>query len=86
MPVGPVLTAEEVFASKQIEARKGLIEIVDPDVGSYQFARTPVHLSAAPEIPTEPAPNLGEHTTEILSSLLNYSDEKIQNLEKHEII
>ena len=86
VPAGPVLTAEEVFASKQIKARKGLIEIEDPDVGSYQFARTPVHLSAAPEIPTEPAPNLGEHTTEILSSLLNYSEEKIQNLEKHEII
>ena len=86
VPVGPVLTAKEVFAYEQIKARKGLIEIKDPDVGSYQFARTPVHLSAAPEIPTEPAPDLGEHTTEILSSMLNYSKEKIKNLEKNEII
>ncbi|SVB62984.1 uncharacterized protein METZ01_LOCUS215838, partial [marine metagenome] len=74
------------FAYEQIKTRKGLIEIKDPDVGSYQFARTPVHLSAAPEIPTEPAPDLGEHTTEILSSMLNYSKEKIKDLEKNEII
>ena len=86
VPVGPILTAKEVFASEQVKARKGLIEIKDPDVGSYRFARTPVHLSSAPEIPTEPAPDLGEHTNEILSSLLNYSKAKIKDLQKHEII
>ena len=86
VPVGPILTAKEVFASEQVKVRKGLIEIKDPDVGSYRFARTPVHLSSSPEIPTEPAPDLGEHTNEILSSLLNYSKAKIKDLQKHEII
>ena len=75
-----------MFASEQVKSRKGLIEIKDSDVGSYQFARTPIHLSSAPEIPTEPAPDLGEHTNEILSSLLNYSKAKIKDLQKHEII
>ena len=86
VPVGSILTAKEVFASEQVKARKGLIEIKDPDVGSFRFARTPIHLSSAPEIPTEPAPDLGEHTNQILSSLLNYSKEKIKDLQKHEII
>ena len=86
VPVGPILTAKEVFASEQVKVRKGLIEIKDPDVGSYRFARTPVHLSSSPEIPTKPAPDLGEHTNEILSSLLNYSKAKIKDLQKHEII
>ena len=86
VPVGPILTAKEVFASEQVKVRKGLIEIKDPDVGSYQFARTPIHLSSSPEIPTKPAPDLGEHTNEILSSLLNYSKAKIKDLQKHEII
>ena len=86
VPVGPILTAKEVFASEQVKVRKGLIEIKDPDVGSYRFARTPVHLSSSPEVPTKPAPDLGEHTNEILSSLLNYSKAKIKDLQKHEII
>ncbi|HJM95631.1 MAG TPA: CoA transferase, partial [Candidatus Marinimicrobia bacterium] len=54
--------------------------------GLHQFARTPIHLSAAPEIPTRPAPELGQDTEEILSTLLGYAEEKINELQKNEII
>ena len=37
-------------------------------------------LSGAPEIETNPAPDLGQHTHEILSSILGYSDEQINEL------
>ena len=50
-----------------------LVDIDDPAVGPYKFARTPPHLSAAPDIPVRPAPALGQHTREILEGLLGYS-------------
>ena len=86
VPVGPVYTARDVFESKQVQARKSLVDIDDPQVGLHQFARTPIHLSAAPEIPARPAPELGQDTEEILSTLLGYAEEKINELQKNEII
>ena len=86
VPVGPVYTARDVFESKQVQARKSLVDIDDPKVGPHQFARTPIHLSAAPEIPARPAPELGQDTEEILSTLLGYAKEKINELQKNEII
>lgn len=80
VPTGPVHTAEDVFACPQVEARGMLIEIHDPDVGDYRFARTPPHLSAAPELPSKPSPDLGQHTRSILSDFLGYDAQQIDEL------
>ncbi|MFQ6023581.1 MAG: CaiB/BaiF CoA transferase family protein [Acidiferrobacterales bacterium] len=80
VPTGPVHTAEDVFACPQVKARGMLLQVHDPDVGDYRFARTPPHLSAAPELPAEPAPNLGQHTHAILQDLLGYSAQQIDEL------
>ncbi len=69
VPCGPVHTAEDVFDDPQVAARGMLMPVDDPEVGSYRFARTPLHLSAAPELPRAPAPRLGQHTAEILKAL-----------------
>ena len=78
--IDSLLISKDIFESEQVKARKSLIDIEDPDVGTYQFARGPVMLSDAPEIETNPAPDLGQHTHEILSSILGYSDEQINEL------
>ena len=44
------------------------------------FARTTPHLSAAPELPANPAPNLGQHTREILQDLLGYDPKDVDRL------
>ncbi len=80
VPVGSVYTAKDVFESKQVKSRKALVNIDDPDVGTYQFARGPVMLSGSPEIETNPAPDLGQHSYEVLSEILRYSDVKIDKL------
>jgi len=80
VPAGPVYSAKDVFADDHFRQREMLVEIDDPEVGPHTFARTPVHLSGAPKIRTEPAPNLGQHTRPVLQDLLKYSTEEIGEL------
>lgn len=69
MPTGPVYTAEDVFADEHFRIRGMLMELDDPEVGTFTAARSVPHLGAAPEIRGEPAPALGQHTREILEEL-----------------
>ena len=80
VPTGPVYNAEEVFNDTHVKARGMLMPIKDKDVGDTVFARTPIHLSKAPELPKNSAPNLGEDTEYVLSELLGYSSDKTQAL------
>ena len=77
VPTGPVYSAKDIFADEHFQQRQMLVEIDDPEVGPYRFARTTPHLSAAPEICTDPAPNLGQHTRPILQDLLGYNSDQI---------
>ena len=80
VPTGPVNTAEDVFRDPHVEARGMLLAIDDPEAGTFRFARTPPHLSAAPTLPAVPAPNLGQHTRLILQDLLGYSPAEVDDL------
>ncbi len=80
VPTGPVYTAGDVFADDHFRTRRMLVNVPDPEVGPTTFARTTPHLSAAPDIPTEAAPNLGQHTRAILSELLGYTNAQIDSL------
>jgi CoA:oxalate CoA-transferase len=86
VPVGPVYTAKDVFEDPQVAARKILLPIDDPDVGTFHFARSPVRLSSAPEFNVRPAPRLGEHTRSILTDLLGYSLDDIHRLEDDDVV
>lgn len=80
VPTGPVYTAQDVFEDDHFRRRKMLVEVDDSEVGSQTFARTTPHLSAAPEIPTNPAPNLGQHTRFILQEYLGYDSARVDEM------
>ena len=86
VPTGPVNTAEDIFSDPHVQARGLLMTIKDHEVGEYEFARSPLFLSDAPNIPTNPAPSLGQNTLEILTDLLGYSETKIEALGQSGII
>jgi formyl-CoA transferase len=86
VPCGPVNTAEDVFACPQVEARRMLMTVDDPEVGPYRFSRTPGLLSAAPDLPADPAPALGQHTRAILEGELGYAAPDVESLAKQGII
>ena len=86
VPSGPVYTAEDVFDDPHIAARHMLVTVDDPVAGPRKYARSPIHLSAAPEIPTEPAPQLGKHTRPILRDLLGYDEAQIERLASEGVV
>ncbi len=80
VPTGPVNTAEDIFADPHVEARGMLMPIDDPEVGTFRFARSPLHFSNAPAPLVRPAPNLGQHTRSILEDLLGYDGGEVEAL------
>jgi formyl-CoA transferase len=86
VPSGPVYTAEDVFDDPHIAARHMLVTVDDPVAGPRKYARSPIHLSAAPEIPTDPAPGLGEHTGLVLRDLLGYSEGEVKRLAEEGVV
>ncbi len=69
IPVGPVMSYDEVFADPQAKAREMVAEIDHPTAGHQRTLGIPVKLSATPGKLRRPAPRLGEHTEEILAEL-----------------
>jgi formyl-CoA transferase len=86
VPSGPVNTAADVFDDPHLAARKMLVSVDDPVAGPRKYARTPLHLSATPEIPTAPAPQLGEHSRPILRDLLGYGEALIDELHEKGVV
>jgi formyl-CoA transferase len=86
VPCGPVYTAEDIFDDPHVAARNMLVTVDDPIAGPRKYARSPLHLSATPEISTEPAPRLGEHTRPILRDLLGYGEERIDQLQEKGVV
>jgi len=86
VPTGPVYNADDIFQDPQVKAREMLMKIDDPEVGEFEFCRTPIHLSETPTLPNQPAPNLGSDTASILLDILDYDQDRIKILEKKHVI
>jgi len=86
VPTGPVYTAEDVFADPQVAARGMLMPVTDPQLGAHRFARTVPLMSEAPDLPAEPAPDLGQHTEAVLHDLLGYDGAAIRALAEEKVI
>ncbi len=86
IPSAPVNTVDKVLSDPQILARNMLVEASHPSYGKVKVLGNPVQMSGRSEESFTGAPTLGEHTQEILSELLGYSLEKINELKKEGII
>jgi CoA:oxalate CoA-transferase len=86
VPCEPVVTEDELKEDPQINAREMLVEVECADLGKFKIPGVPIKLSYTPGGIESPAPKLGEHTEEILTTLLDYSKEEIARLRKEEVI
>lgn len=85
VPSAPVLTPEEVFDHPQMLENEIIIDVDDPRVGRMKMMGIPVRLSDAPGGIRTLAPELGEHTEEILLTL-GYQKEAIGELRQEKIV
>jgi crotonobetainyl-CoA:carnitine CoA-transferase CaiB-like acyl-CoA transferase len=63
-----------------------LVDVQHPIAGRLKVVGPPAKLSKTPGCITDAAPLLGQHTEEILRTLLPYSNEDIQNLKDEGVI
>lgn len=85
VPNGPINTVDKVIEDPQVVAREMIIEIDHPVSGKVKVPGIPIKLSNTPGQIRMTSPLLGQHTDEILRDLLNYDDEKIEDLRRANI-
>ncbi len=87
VPCSPINTVDKLFTDPQVEARKMLVEVEQPGAGKLKIAGNPVKLSGMEkEISDDPAPDIGEHTEQILKDLLGLSKDEIDSFKNKNII
>ena len=69
VPCGPIMNLEEVFDDPQIQHQEMILEVDHPGYGKVKMTGFPVKMGETPCRVRVPAPELGEHTEEILGTL-----------------
>ncbi len=83
--VTAVKSIEEVFADPQVRHRKMHVETVHPQAGRIRQIGIPIKFSETPGEVRTPAPEIGEHTEDILKGL-GYTEEGIGRLRREGVI
>jgi CoA:oxalate CoA-transferase len=86
IPSGPVNNIKEALNDPQVRHRKMVVEIEHPEIGVYEALGNPVKSSMMEDGKFSPPPILGQHTEEILTSLLSLSHEDIEKLREEAIV
>ena len=86
VPCGPVNTVDKVANDPQVLARDMIAEVEHDTTGTVQIPGMPIKLSETPGQIDAPAPNLGEHTSEVLNGLLGLGAEEVKQLKQDEIV
>jgi formyl-CoA transferase/CoA:oxalate CoA-transferase len=79
IPAGPVNDLAEVFADPQVQARGQVRTYEHPTLGPIRYNASPMQI-AGWEMPSRPAPMLGQHTVEVLSERLGLDADTITAL------
>ena len=86
VPTGPVYSMSELFNDPQVKDREMLVEVEHARLGKLKQIGIPMKFSETkPEIKSSP-PVLGEHTAEVLRTLLGYDDARLRELKEKGVI
>lgn len=85
IPSAPVNTFQEIFEDPQTEARGMVRTYQHPTLGPIRYPPSPVKFSDW-EMPTRPAPMLGEHTVEVLVERLGYDTARVRELARAGVV
>ena len=85
VPVGPVNTIDKVLSDPQVLHQQMVVPVDWVQGETIWLAGNPIKVSGI-EQTFESPPDIGQHTEEIMSQLLEYSDTKIAELRRNQII
>jgi crotonobetainyl-CoA:carnitine CoA-transferase CaiB-like acyl-CoA transferase len=80
VPVATAYTAAEIFADPHMAARGDLVTVDDPVVGPHRQQAPFPRTVGTPIVAPTGAPRLGEHTREVLGTLLGLGDAQLDDL------
>jgi formyl-CoA transferase len=86
VPCGPVNNMQSLFSDPQVLHREMVAEVPHPTIGLLRLVGVPIKYAETPAAVRLPPPLLGEHTNEILSSVLGYSQEQIGVLRRNAVV
>jgi len=86
IPCAPVNSFSQALGDEQVRYRNMVVELSHPNGKTTSGPGNPIKLSNVEEETFTPAPLLGQDTHEVLSELLNYSEEQITALRTDKII
>jgi formyl-CoA transferase len=81
VPCGPIMSTEDLANDEHVRGRDMWVELDHPQRGKWWNVGMPIKLSDSPA-DIQRSPLLGEHTDEVLKSVLGYDDAKIASLKQ----
>jgi formyl-CoA transferase len=79
IPVGPILSMKEIAEEQSLRDTGTVVEVDHPTRGPYLTVGNPIKMSDSP-CEVRRAPLLGEHTDEILTTVLGYGPKDVADL------
>jgi CoA:oxalate CoA-transferase len=86
VPCGPIQDIAQVMADPHIASREMIVRLEQPGAGELAMPASPLRFSETPRTPPRPAPGLGQHTDDILGTLLGLDAEAIAALRSQGVI
>ena len=80
VPAAPVNNLDAVFSEPPVSERQMIVDYEHPEVGKVRLPGNPIKMDGMMEAISNPAPLLGEHTEELLKSLLHLSPKQVKEL------
>jgi crotonobetainyl-CoA:carnitine CoA-transferase CaiB-like acyl-CoA transferase len=86
IPVAPVNDLDSVLGNEHAKARKMFVKVNHPTLGETTEPGFPIKFSETEGDLTTPAPLLGQYNIEVLSRVLGYGKEQIEEFRKEGVI
>jgi len=86
IPTAPINDMSQVFEDPQVQSRELRLDVPHPGGGSVPLVASPLKIPTAPVEVRYPPPLLGQHTDEILISMLGLDAGRIQQLREDGVI
>ncbi len=86
IPCGPVNSIADVAKDPHIVYRGAIKEVQHPALGSLKTVDSPIRLSRTPASVGQPAPDLGQHTEEVLTGLLGLTPRELEELRQEKVL